>query len=249
MKTGFWQDDDVFELNSDTRLLYLCLLTNPQREILPAFRCSDRMLSAYTGYNKDLIDVCRKQLIASGRIIYAEADDKQYYIMTKQDFVQPHAGRWTEQAYRREFSKLPEKIQTIVAELHEKSSSSLHEDFMTYSNSISISKGNSSNEEKLKGVEPTFKELQAVFEQPKAKYATYSKAIRVVMSKGFSQEEIIAAAKTLAASPYHQGQNEQKTVYANIAFLFGNSDAENLRRVTKWFDLSHQNPKKKNYGF
>jgi hypothetical protein len=79
IKTGFWQDDEVFELNSDTRLLYLCLLTNPQRDLLPAFRVSDRMLSAYTGYSRDLIDICRRQLIESGRVLYQEG----YYIFYK----------------------------------------------------------------------------------------------------------------------------------------------------------------------
>jgi len=82
-------DDDVFELNSDTRLVYLCLLTNPQRDLLPAFRVSDRMLSAYTGYSKDLIELCRRQLLESGRIYYQDG----YYIFTKQDFVKPSAGR------------------------------------------------------------------------------------------------------------------------------------------------------------
>lgn len=110
IKTGFWQDDEVFELNSDTRLLYLCLLTNPQRDLLPAFRVSDRMLSAYTGYSRDLIDICRRQLIESGRVLYQEG----YYIFTKQDYVKPSAGRDTIKIYEREYDKLPDSVKTII---------------------------------------------------------------------------------------------------------------------------------------
>ncbi len=117
IKTGFWQDDDVFELNSDTRLLYLCLLTNPQRDLLPAFRVSDRMLSAYTGYSRDLIDLCRKQLIASGRIFYEEG----FYIFTTQDFVKPSAGRDSSKIYDREYAKLPLNVRKIVEDIHSKS--------------------------------------------------------------------------------------------------------------------------------
>lgn len=110
IKTGFWLDDDVFELNSDTRLVYLCLLTNPQRDLLPAFRCGDRMLSTYTGYSRDLIAICRQQLIDSGRILYEDG----YYIFTRQDYVKPSAGRDTSKIYEREYEKLPERVRQII---------------------------------------------------------------------------------------------------------------------------------------
>lgn len=113
IKTGFWMDDEVFELNSDTRLVYLCLLTNPQRDLLPAFRCSDRMLSAYTGYSRELIEVCRRQLVESGRIFFEEG----YYIFTKQDFVKPSAGRDSSVIYEREYAKLPLSVKARIESL------------------------------------------------------------------------------------------------------------------------------------
>lgn len=106
-------DDDVFELNSDTRLVYLCLLTNPQRDLLPAFRCSDRMLSAYTGYDKDLIESCRQELVDAKRIFYEEG----FYIFTKQDFVKPSAGRDSSTIYEREYAKLPATVKAILDEI------------------------------------------------------------------------------------------------------------------------------------
>lgn len=75
------------------------------------------MLSAYTGYSRDLIELCRKQLIASGRIFYEEG----FYIFTTQDFVKPSAGRDSSKIYDREYAKLPVSVRKIVENIHSKS--------------------------------------------------------------------------------------------------------------------------------
>lgn len=118
IKTGFWQDDDVQVMNADTKLVYLCLLTNPQRDTLPVFRVGDNMLSAYTGFNKDLINTCRQQLVDSGRILYQQVAGKWYYIFTSQDFVVPSRGHTAQAIYDREFAKLPIEIQDYVNSLY-----------------------------------------------------------------------------------------------------------------------------------
>lgn len=95
----------------------------------------------------------------------------------------------------------------------------------------------------------TFEELKIIFKQPNARFDTYKNTIKHAFRKGFSKEQIIAAAKALAASPYHQGENSSKTVYAKISFLFGHSNKEVIRRLTKWQEESESNIKKINYGF
>ena len=112
MKTSFWQDDDIFELNSDTRFFYLCLLTNPNRDITPAFKCGDRMMSAFTGYTAELISVCRKQLIEKGKINYVDG----FYIFTKQDFVEPSKGRDTKLILERYLKELPDSVMVFLEE-------------------------------------------------------------------------------------------------------------------------------------
>ena len=120
IKTDFWEDDEIFELNSDTRLFYLCFLTNPKREVIPAFKVSDRLMSAYTGYNRDLIDICRKQLLSKSMILYKVG----YYILTDQDYIKPSVGRDTPKIYEREFEKLPLEIQAIIEGLYPSKSTS-----------------------------------------------------------------------------------------------------------------------------
>lgn len=112
IKTDFWEDDRIFELNTDTRTLYLCLLTNPKRDITPAFKCSDRMLVAYTGYDSKIIDICRQQLIQKGLISYIS----DYYILTNQDYVQPSKGRDTKVIFDRYLSSLPKEILDFLYE-------------------------------------------------------------------------------------------------------------------------------------
>lgn len=110
IKTDFWLEDKIFELNSDTRYLYLALLTNPQRDITPAFKCSDRLLSAYTGYTPDLINICRNQLIKNGLIEYVDG----YYVISKQDFVEPSKGRDTKVIFERYYNQLPDSIKSVI---------------------------------------------------------------------------------------------------------------------------------------
>jgi len=98
----------------------LCLLTNPNRDLLPAFKCTDRLLSAYTGYSRDLIEICRNQLINAGKILFI----KNYYIFCEQDFVKPSTGRDSSKIYEREWSKLPQEIREAVSKLHQESTGS-----------------------------------------------------------------------------------------------------------------------------
>jgi len=113
IKTDFWKDDKIPDLNSDTKLLYLCLLTNPDRNTSPAFKCSDRMLSAYTGYNKDLINICRNQLIEKKLIIYING----YYILNHQDYVEPKKGKLTKVILDKYLDELPENIRVKAQEM------------------------------------------------------------------------------------------------------------------------------------
>lgn len=110
IRTGFWKDDSVFELSIDARMLYLCLLTNPDRDTTPAFKCSDRMLSAYTGFNNKQIEVARKDLVEKEKIFFVEG----YYILNNQDFVESKKGKLTTIKYQEDFMSLPIPVQEIV---------------------------------------------------------------------------------------------------------------------------------------
>ena len=111
--TDFWKDDKVFSLNSDTRLLYLCLITNPERTTTPAYKCSDRLVSAYTGYTKELLVICKKQLEKKGLIFFVD----DYIVIGNSAYIKPTKGKLTEELYKKEFDKLPIKIKDFISNL------------------------------------------------------------------------------------------------------------------------------------
>ena len=110
IKTDFWKDDSIFDLSIDARMLYLCLLTNPERDTTPAFKCSDRLLVAYTGFNEKQIDVARNNLVKNEKIKFI----KKFYIIENQDFVDTKRGKLTAEKYKKDFYNLPVEVQRIV---------------------------------------------------------------------------------------------------------------------------------------
>lgn len=110
IKTDFWKEDAIFQLTPDVRHFYLCVLTNPERNTTPAFKCSDRLMSAYTGFNQETILLCRKQLEEKGLIMYVEG----YYLIGNQDYVEPKTGRLTKTLYDKTFSIFPDSIKKLL---------------------------------------------------------------------------------------------------------------------------------------
>lgn len=110
IKTDFWKDDNIFELTPDVRMFYLCLLTNPERNTTRAFKCSDRLLSAYTGYNHDTIKLCRDRLIKAGLIQFVD----EYYILRDGSNVEPKRGKLTQSIQEKFMATLPDRVRDIL---------------------------------------------------------------------------------------------------------------------------------------
>jgi hypothetical protein len=106
----FWKEDRVFELLPDARYFYLCLLTNPERNTTAAFKCSDRLMSAFTGYNIDTIKLCQRELLERGFIEIIEG----YYIINDQDYVQPRRGKLSQQLFNKDFNSLPLRVREFI---------------------------------------------------------------------------------------------------------------------------------------
>lgn len=200
-------------------------------------------MGARTGLDKDQIQLSLEELQEIGWII-----EYKGYIMFLKNHVSPKKGRFTEEAMTREIEEIPSEIinyfqeKLDVSNLNSSGTLPEHKDNNNYNY---INK----DEEIEKKIEIVFDHLKTIFKQPKARLSTYRYAIKDAMTRdGFKGADIITAAKRVAASPYHQGDNQQKTVYANIAFLLGFTRAENRRRLAKWIDMP-DTQKKKDYGF
>lgn len=110
IKTDFWKEDLIFQLTPDVRHFYLCILTNPERNTTPAFKCSDRLMSAYTGFNQETILLCRKQLEEKGLVLFIEG----YYLIRDQDFVDTKRGKLSTDKYKEDLDKLPLSVKEKI---------------------------------------------------------------------------------------------------------------------------------------
>ena len=106
LKTELWDDDIFYELNIDTKLLYLLLASSLERGVSDVYRVSDRILSARSGLNEQQLKVCKKQLAEKG---LAEFHDS-YVWLKGSAYVMPKRGRFTDEAMEREARSLPEVI-------------------------------------------------------------------------------------------------------------------------------------------
>lgn len=136
IKTDFWKEDEVFKLLPDVRLFYMCLLTNPERNTTRVFKCSDRLMSAYTGYNIDTIKMCKDVLIKEGFIKIIN----DFYILSEQQCIEPKRGNLTKEIESEFLSSLPLKVQEELM-----SSTSAPLDYNNINNNINVNINNNNN--------------------------------------------------------------------------------------------------------
>lgn len=114
IKTDIWDDDTFYEMNIDTKLIYLLLLTSPERGVGRIFKMSDRLISARSGLNQQQISVCKKQLQDIGVVFFKD----NYILLAKESsFIQPVKGRLTEKVLQKEVKELPDLIISHFASL------------------------------------------------------------------------------------------------------------------------------------
>lgn len=88
LRTDFWEDDKIVSLNIDTKLLYLCLLTNPKIGQLRIYRLTDRQMSFMSGFSVEQLKKCKSDL-ESEQLAYFYQD---YVCMTGRAYVESTYG-------------------------------------------------------------------------------------------------------------------------------------------------------------
>ena len=108
LKTSLWDDDDFFELNLDTKLLFLLLLSAPERGVSNVYKTNDRILSARSGLNISQLNICKKQLEGKNLALFYN----KYVKLTDFAYVKPTAGNFTKVALSRELKEIPTNVLT-----------------------------------------------------------------------------------------------------------------------------------------
>lgn len=107
IKTTIWDDDTFYGLNIDTKIIYMLLLTSPERGVSRIFKMSNRLISARSGLNDQQISICKKQL-EDLKIVYFI--DGWIYLTEKSSFIQPVRGKLTYKTLIKEIMEVPEYI-------------------------------------------------------------------------------------------------------------------------------------------
>jgi hypothetical protein len=107
VKTDLCDDDLFFELNIDTKLLYMIILLSPERGVGRIFRLSKRMQSFRTGLSEKQLLTCQEQLEAAGVVYFY---DQYVYMTEKSSFIQPVKGKLTAVTLERELKALPADV-------------------------------------------------------------------------------------------------------------------------------------------
>ncbi len=107
IQTSIWDDDTVYNLNIDTKLLYLVLLTNPYIGQSRIYKINDRQISTYSGLNVDQLQKCKKDLEKVGKALFREG----YVCITGKDLVDSsYTGEKNEVAKNKEIAAIPADV-------------------------------------------------------------------------------------------------------------------------------------------
>lgn len=108
LKTDIWDDDTFFEMHIDTKLVYLVLLSCPERGVGPIYKIGERLLAFRTGLNVKQLESCRQQLEDLGLVYFNEC---YVYLTDKSGFVQPVKGKLTQATLEKETKTIPKDVQ------------------------------------------------------------------------------------------------------------------------------------------
>lgn len=114
VQTEFWKDEEVFQLNIDTKLLYLYLMTSPERNCTRFYRCPDRLISVYVGLSNEALEVCKKQLELSGLIYFKNG----WVVIGNQSYVKPTKGKLSQKLLQEDLDKVPDEIMDFALSLN-----------------------------------------------------------------------------------------------------------------------------------
>ncbi len=107
LRTEFWEEDKITSLNLDTKLLYLCLLTNRYIGQLRIYKLSDRTMSFVSGLSIEQLVKCKADLQLSELAYFFEG----YVCMTGTAYVESfYSGSKNDTAKQNKINLTPQNV-------------------------------------------------------------------------------------------------------------------------------------------
>lgn len=143
VKTSIWKDKKIRSMHIDTKLVFLCLITNPERSTTRYMQADEDYLCIQSGIDFRQLEVIKKQLSELGVVFFVD----DWVIFADDSYVQPHKGRLSQTLYEKDLATVPQKVIDFYnnsSDLFMNDSCASHE-CISKGNSISNSKDISNN--------------------------------------------------------------------------------------------------------
>ena len=106
IKTGIWKDKTIRGMNIDTKLVYLCLITNPERNTTRYMQIDEDYICIQSGIDYRQLAVVKKQLQELGVIQFFE----DWVIFSDDSYVSPATGKLSKTIHDRDLLLVPEIV-------------------------------------------------------------------------------------------------------------------------------------------
>lgn len=106
IQTSIWKDKKIRSMHIDTKLVFLCLITNPDRNCTRYLKLDDDYLCIQSGVDYRQLAVVKKQLEELGIIYFIE----DWAIFADDSYVKPTKGKLSQILYEKDLLEVPENV-------------------------------------------------------------------------------------------------------------------------------------------
>jgi hypothetical protein len=107
IRTRFWEDDVVQSVSSDSRLIWIFLLSNKDIGMTNYFKMPDMFISFYTALDIKTVSKCKQELEKTGKIFFKD----NWIFIPKLESLNNYANSPKNIiAYSNEFETIPDEI-------------------------------------------------------------------------------------------------------------------------------------------
>lgn len=107
IKTKFWTDEKVGELEPVSKLLFIYLITSQYIGLCSIFECSDRTISFYTGLNSEKLGAAQEKLENMGRVYFYRS---WVWVVNAERHNRYLKSPLNATAYKRDLAEVPEEV-------------------------------------------------------------------------------------------------------------------------------------------
>lgn len=106
IQTSIWKDKKIRSMHLDTRMVFLCMITNPDRNCTRYMKLDEDYLCIQSGIDFRQLEVVKKQLEELNLIYFVD----DWAIFADDSYVKPTKGKLSQILYEKDLLLVPKKV-------------------------------------------------------------------------------------------------------------------------------------------